>query len=68
MTDAVKIAVIVAAGPVATGLIGILQARKASTKLSEIHVLVNSRLSVALDEIASLKGVISRQASAADPK
>jgi hypothetical protein len=35
-------------------------------KLSEVHVLVNSRLSLALEEIAGLKRVVSAQQTQLD--
>jgi len=51
----------------------VLTYRRQATKMSEIHVLVNSRLTEALDEIQALKGtlvrkdtVIADQAQAAD--
>ena len=39
----------------------VLSYRKQSTKMQEIHVLVNSRLTEALDEIASLKVTLERK-------
>ena len=39
----------------------VMSYRKQSTKMEEIHVLVNSRLTEALDEIASLKVTMERK-------
>jgi hypothetical protein len=39
----------------------VLSYRKQSTKMEEIHVLVNSRLTEALDEISSLKATMERK-------
>jgi hypothetical protein len=39
----------------------ILSYRKQATKMQEIHVLVNSRLTEALDEISSLKATLERK-------
>jgi hypothetical protein len=48
----IAIALIAAAAPVGAVVV---TARKSARKVQEIHVLVNSRLSEALDEIDALK-------------
>lgn len=52
MSDAVKVALIVALAPMLTVLLAWWQQRG---KLKEIHVLVNSRLNEALNQIIDLK-------------
>lgn len=56
MTDAVKIALIVAAGPVLISLLNLLLTRKISNKVENVHTLVNGRLDQALKDIEKLKG------------
>jgi hypothetical protein len=56
VTDPLWIAMIAAAPPT---LAVVLVRREQGKKLDEIHVLVNSRLATALDEIAALKSAIS---------
>ena len=59
-TDFIPIAVAAVAGLPAL-LAVILSHRQAGKKIEQVHVLVNSRLSEALDEIASLKVTLDRK-------
>jgi hypothetical protein len=65
MTQELTVALIAAAGPVAAVLLAAYQGRQASkkinVKLDEIHVLVNSRLSRALEEILFLKKALVKE-------